>query len=138
MEQGRTSDVLTRPRSAFAARISGLNMLVGTWQDACVRAESGAEVHGLVTGPAPAEGEAAVAVFRPNAVAIFRQPPGGSPRNAIAATVTDLEPQGDRIRIRAGDLSADVTAQAVAELDLAPGVEVTFSVKANEVSVYRI
>ena len=52
--------------------------------------------------------------------------------------VTELEPQGDRIRVRAGDLSADVTAQAVAELDLAPGAEVTFSVKANEVSVYRL
>jgi molybdate transport system ATP-binding protein len=91
-----------------------------------------------VTGPAPADGEAAVAVFRPSAVSIYRQPPGGSPRNALAATVTDLEPQGDRIRVRAGDLSADVTAQAVAELDLAPGAEVTFSVKANEVSVYRI
>ena len=53
-------------------------------------------------------------------------------------TVTELEPQGDRIRVRAGDLSADITPQAVAELDLAPGSEVTFSVKANEVSVYRL
>ena len=52
--------------------------------------------------------------------------------------VTELEPHGDRIRVRAGDLSADVTAQAVAELDLAPGAEVTFSVKASEVAVYRI
>ena len=77
-------------------------------------------------------------MFPPTAVAVFRQPPGGSPRNVIGAVVTELEPQGDRIRVRAGELSADVTAQAVAELDLVPGTEVTFSVKANEVAVYRI
>jgi molybdate transport system ATP-binding protein len=40
--------------------------------------------------------------------------------------------------VRAGDLSADVTPQAMAELDLAPGTEVILSVKANEVSVYRL
>ncbi len=138
VEQGPTADVLSRPRSAFAARISGLNMLVGKWQDHSVRTDTGIDVHGQVSGPAPADGEPAVAVFRPNAVSVFRQPPGGSPRNALTAVVTELEPQGDRIRVRAGDLSADVTAQAVAELDLAPGAEVTFSVKANEVAVYRI
>jgi molybdate transport system ATP-binding protein len=138
VEQGPTAEVLARPRSGFAARIAGLNMLVGTWQDGCVRTDRGIDVHGLATGPTPPDGEAAIAVFRPTAVAVFRQPPGGSPRNALAATVTELEPHGDRVRVRAGDLSADVTAQAVAELDLAPGTEVTFSVKANEVSVYRI
>ena len=63
--------------------------------------------------------------------------PGGSPRNSLSAVVTEIEPYGDRIRVRAGELSADVTAQAVAELDLVPGVEVTFTVKANEVAVYR-
>ncbi len=138
VEQGPAADVLSRPRSAFAARIAGLNMLVGTWRGDGVHTPTGVDVHGLVTGPAPTDGEPAVAVFPPTAVAVFRQPPGGSPRNALSAVVTELEPQGDRIRVRAGDLSADVTAQAVAELDLAPGSEVTFSVKANEVSVYRL
>jgi molybdate transport system ATP-binding protein len=138
VEQGPTAEVLARPRSAFAARIAGLNMLVGKWHDDSVRTAGGIDVHGLVTGPPPAQGEDAVAVFRPSAVSVFRQPPGGSPRNALAAVVTELEPYGDRVRVRAGDLSADVTPQAVAELDLAPGAEVTFSVKANEVSVYRI
>lgn len=138
VEQGPAADVLATPRSAFAARIAGLNMLTGTWRQDGVHTDAGVAVHGMVTGPPPADGETAVAVFPPTAVAVFRQPPGGSPRNAIGVVVTELEPQGDRIRVRAGDLSADVTAQAVAELDIVPGTEVTFSVKANEVSVYRI
>jgi molybdate transport system ATP-binding protein len=52
--------------------------------------------------------------------------------------ITEIEPHGDRIRVRAGELSADVTARAVAELDLVPGTRVTFSVKANEVSAYPL
>ena len=45
----------------------------------------------------------------------------GSPRNTLTVTITDLEHLGDRLRVRAGDLRADVTPQAAADLDLAPG-----------------
>jgi len=41
------------------------------------------------------------------------------------------------VRVRAGDLAADISVLSVAELDLVPGVPVTFSVKAAEVAVYR-
>lgn len=136
VESGPTAAVLTRPRSAFAARIAGLDMVTGSWVDGAVRRRDGLLVHGTVEGPPPGDGDPVVAVFRPNAVAVYREPPGGSPRNALAVTVTDLEPHGDQVRVRAGDLAADVTAHAAAELDLAPGLPVTFSVKATEVSVY--
>jgi molybdopterin-binding protein len=66
--------------------------------------------------------------------------PGGSPRNALAATVTDLEPLGDRFRVRATagavPLQAEVTAGAVADLALVPGDRVHLIVKATEVSVH--
>jgi molybdate transport system ATP-binding protein len=136
VESGPSSEVLARPRSTFAARIAGLNMLAGTWQDGAVQGE-GVVVHGLATDPAPDEGNDVVAVFRPSAVSVFRVAPGGSPRNSLPVTVTDLEPHGDQVRVRAGDLSAEVTVLAAAELDLTPGVRVTFSVKASEVAVYR-
>jgi molybdate transport system ATP-binding protein len=138
VEQGPAAEILARPRSAFAARIAGLNMLTGTWHQDGVHTVGGTVIHGLVTGPPPSDGETAIAVFPPSVVSVFRQPPGGSPRNALAAVVTEIEPREDRIRIRADGLSADVTPQAVAELDLVPGTEVTFSVKANEVSVYKV
>jgi molybdate transport system ATP-binding protein len=137
VEQGPAAEVLTRPRSAFAARIAGLNILHGSWQGDRLQTPDGAAVQGMLDGPIPRDGDTAVAVFSPAAVSVFREPPGGSPRNVLAARITEIEPHGDRIRVRAAGLSADVTAQAVAELDLVPGADVTFSVKATEVAVYR-
>ena len=93
-------------------------------------------VAGIAADAVPAAGEEAVAVFRPGAVSVFHQAPGGSPRNSLAVTVTELEPRGDLVRVRAGHLAADVTVRSAAELDLAPGVPVFFAVKASEVAVY--
>ena len=136
VEDGTTREVLTRPRSAYAARVAGLNMLSGTADGSGVRAPDGLTVYG-VGGDARA-GDAAVAVFSPSAVSVFRRRPEGSPRNILQVALTELEPRGDQVRLRAANFSADVTAPVVAELDLAPGVEVYFAVKASEVAVYAI
>ncbi len=136
VEQGRCSDVLSKPRSAFGARIAGLNMIAGTWRDDAVLAPDGLRVGGQLTEPPPQPGDSVVAVFPPHAVSVFLETPGGSPRNALEVTITDLEPQSGRIRVRAAALSADITPQAAAELELAPGVRAFFVVKATEVSVY--
>jgi molybdate transport system ATP-binding protein len=77
-----------------------------------------------------------VAVFSPNAVAVYRTAPTGSPRNVMSGVVTEVEPHGHQVRIRIPGVTADVTPAAVAELDLAPGVDVVFTVKASEVAVY--
>lgn len=135
VEDGPTARVLSSPRSAFAARIAGLNMVRGKAEGHGVRSAQGQHVEGLTETPID-QGGNAVAVFRPSAVGVYVHAPGGSPRNVIPVTVTELEPLGDQIRVRAGDLSADITAAAVADLDLAPGVQVVFAVKANEVAVY--
>ena len=76
-------------------------------------------------------------LFDGNYMYLRRKPPGGSLRNVISVTITELEPQGDQIRVRTADLSADVTVAAVAELDLAPQTPVVFGVKASEVAIYR-
>ncbi len=147
VEDGPTEEVLSRPRSPFAARIAGLNLVDGTWTGEAV-ASDGEEVRGFPGGPSPAVGEPAVAVFSPSVVSVFAHDPGGSPRNALPVVVTLLEPLGDRVRVRAetaaapggsgsvSHLAADLTPQSVAELDLAPGSRVLFSVKASEVAVY--
>lgn len=141
VEEGPTSVVLTRPQSAFAARIAGLNMVTGTWHDGAVAAPDGTIVTGLAGDPAPVPGEPVVAVFRPSAVSVFATAPGGSPRTSLSVAITDLEPHGDQVRVHAArpgeqSLSADVTAHAAADLDLAPGMPVVFAVKASEVTVY--
>jgi molybdate transport system ATP-binding protein len=136
VEEGPTQEVLTRPRSAFAARFAGLNLVRVTWRDGAVQDEHGRRVVGEVDGPAPPTGGRAVAVFRPAAVSVFRTSPGGSPRTTLPVTVTAVEPSGDRLRVRADGLQAEITPTAAAELDLLPGDRVHFAVKATEVAVY--
>jgi molybdate transport system ATP-binding protein len=144
-ESGPTRQVLSRPRTEFAARIAGLNLVPGT---ACRDGLRTAD-HSVVAGgraPEASDGDAAVAVFQPAAVAVHTGPVLGSPRNVFPAVVAALEPRGDVIRVRARPASrgpawvttvaADVTPAAVAELDLAPGTDIFLAVKATEVAVY--
>ncbi|WP_235503291.1 ABC transporter permease [Aeromicrobium sp. Root495] len=138
VEVGPTREVLARPRSAFAAQVAGLNLVSGTWEGAAVVNPS-LTVRGLPTS-AVAAGAEVVAVFSPSAVAVFPQAPAGSPRNSFEATITDVEPLGDRVRIRtlAGSqaVAAEVTPGAAADLALVPGSRVHLLVKAVEVAVH--
>jgi molybdate transport system ATP-binding protein len=87
-------------------------------------------------------GEAAVAVFTPAAVAVYRDKPHGSPRNTLEVAVAELDSGGPSIRVRADEqpdgapgVAADITAESAAELRLAPGERVYFTVKAAEVTI---
>ncbi len=137
VESGATRDVLKHPRTPFTARIAGLNMVTGTAFGSGVRDAGGLQVEGLSASHL-STGTPAIAVFSPGAVSIFREQPHGSPRNVIDVTITALEPRDEQVRVRADELSADVTAPVVAELDLTPGTRVFFSVKASAVAVYPI
>ncbi|WP_425565916.1 TOBE domain-containing protein [Pseudonocardia ailaonensis] len=142
-EQGPTRDVLGRPRSAFSARIAGLNLIPGGWRSGALHTSDGTVVAGR--GEA-SEGEPAVAVFPPSAVAVHAQPPGGSPRNVLPVRLASIEPRGDVVRLRAAPrtggpswlegLAADVTPAAVADLAVEPGAELWFVVKAAEVGIH--
>ena len=140
VESGPTEQVLRHPRTSFAARIAGLNIIRGTAAGHAVREPSGAVIGGTVRTPL-VEGEPAVATFNPTAVSIFVEPPGGSPRNTIPVLITELEPRDDQVRVRADDadgrsLTADVTAPVVGELDLYPGRRAFYSIKATAVTIY--
>ena len=134
-EDGPTREVLARPRSRFAAGLAGLNLAAGTVTATGLRTASGQEFFGRHEDP-PVAGTAGVAAFPPSAVSVFLTEAHGSPRNSFPVTVTDLEPHGDQIRVRAGELAADVTPAASADLGLVPGARVYFVVKAGAVSIY--
>lgn len=137
VESGPSQEVLTRPKSEFAARLAGLNFVRGAVVDGGVRAADGSVIRGAdVDGLAA--GGSGVAVFDPAVVGVHLEPPGGSPRNVLSATVTELEPDGARVRVRAGELSAELTPAAVAELDLVVGTRVYLVVKASAVDVYPL
>jgi molybdate transport system ATP-binding protein len=150
VEQGATRDVLTRPRSAFAARIAGLNLVPGLGAPGGLRTADGTMVTGQHAGDDPVTGAPAVAVFPPTAVSVFRDRPYGSPRNVVQVRLAGMEPRGEVVRLRAepldggpawvAGLAADVTPGAVADLGaaetLAPGVPLWYAVKATEVQVH--
>lgn len=140
VESGPTQDVIQHPRTPFTARIAGLNLIDGTAVADGLRDPYGVHVHG-VERTSTVVGERAIAVFAPNVVAVDDRPPHGSPRNTFAVTVTELEPRDGQVRVRARDrtgrtLLADVTAPTVGDLDLYPGKEVFYAVKATAVTIY--
>lgn len=143
-ESGSTDDVLRHPRARFTARLAGLNLVRGVVDGTGVRDDSGLHVDGVRrAGEQMDQGDPAAAAFSPAAVSIHLAPPGGSPRNTIAVTITEFEPRGALVRVRGDDarghvIAADVTPHSVAELDLYPGRPVTFSVKAAAVTVYPL
>jgi molybdate transport system ATP-binding protein len=158
VESGLVAAVLARPRSAFAARVAGVNLIVGkaggsvldgsgtggseaNWAEGVVHTDDVA-VHGRADRAWVPAGRAA-AVFSPTAVSVHRELPEGSPRNTFGVQIAELTDRGGIVRVQAADRSdgsaglvADVTPAAVAELDLTPGRWVHFAVKAAEVQVY--
>ena len=78
VEQGPTAEVLARPRSGFAARIAGLDLVTGTACAGGLKAPDGTLVSGAASEPLD-DGEPAVAVFAPRSVAVHRERPGGQP-----------------------------------------------------------
>jgi molybdate transport system ATP-binding protein len=142
VEDGPVARVVAAPRSHFAARFAGVNLVAGTiGADGGLLAADGTRWYG--SGDTPGKDVHVVAVFSPAAVAVYRELPHGSPRNTVEVTVAALDSRGPGIRVRADDqsdgapgLAADITSDAAAELRLAPGERIFFSVKAQEVSIY--
>jgi molybdate transport system ATP-binding protein len=142
VEDGPTRTVLTEPRSAFAARIAGINLIAGAADEHSLLTVDGLRIQGMLDDTCVA-GEHAVAVFSPAAVAVHLTPPSGSPRNHLMVGIAEIEPRGELIRLhsadidgRTGSLIADITAAAAADLELVPGKQVYFAVKATEVQIY--
>ncbi|WP_167150082.1 ABC transporter permease [Actinomyces sp. ZJ308] len=161
VEQGPTARILSAPRSDFVARLTGTAVLTGLLDgeagSPALRLPSGRLVHGRPQED-PAEdaedtedrrvdrgetldpGAPGIALVPPDAVALYREAPHGSPRNFLACRVTGLERSGALVSVRleleeGRYLSAAVTAGAVAELGITEGREVFCVIKAVQVRI---
>ena len=136
LQLDRTAEVLVRPRSAFMARFAGLNLVRGTWRTEGIALES--ELLRAVAGSEIPAGTAVLGAFPPRAMELRLSwtDTAVEPGSVLHRTVRALEPHGELVRVRAGDLAADISAQHAAELHLQPGSEVLLSVPTEAVSVY--
>ncbi|MEE1617204.1 ABC transporter ATP-binding protein [Brachybacterium sp. J153] len=126
-EQGPTAELLTRPRTAFAARFAGLNLVRGTWDGSRV-ALGGGEGISARCGLAP--GAAVLAAFRPAGVRLVED-------RGLRRTVQSLAPRGDLVRVQTEDLAADLPPQEVARRHLVPGTAVRLAAAAEDVTAYE-
>jgi molybdate transport system ATP-binding protein len=135
VQRGPVAEVAAHPQTQYVARLVGLNLYPGVaGADAHVRISPEVDLATADQTEGPV-----FAAFAPTAVAVFRERPDGSPRNVFPARVQDLEMHGGTVRLKLDGVLpalADVSAAEVTELDLVPGREVWFAVKANEISVY--
>ena len=161
VEQGPTARILSAPRSDFVAHLTGTAVLTGVIDGDAeapgLRLPSGRVVHGRpredsADGHVGEQGHRddrnevlrpgapGIALVPPDAVALYRQAPHGSPRNVLTGRVTGLERSGALVSVRleleeGQRLSAAVTAGAVAELGITEGREVCCVIKAVQVRI---
>ena len=124
VESGPARTVLTAPRSMFAAKMAGLNLIRGTCAaPGVLRTPSGAELAG--TGDT-VPGAPGIALFGPQAVSVHLAPPP-SARNVLPAVIADLDVTGGTVHLRTAEgpdgrpgIAADLPVTATM-LDLVEG-----------------
>lgn len=133
------AEVTRHPRSPWIARMLGRNAWPGTaTETGTIALHDGG--HLLVVPDPPPPGTEILAVIAPEAVALHRDEPTGSPRNVRPGTIREITASGGRLRVLvttpgAPDLIAEITPESATELSLTEGIAVWTSVKATEVVV---
>ena len=124
------SELVARPADAFVASFTGANLLHGIATPAEglteVRLGSGERVFSTDT----ATGEVGVVVY-PWEIAVSREPTHDSPLNVLCGGVGSVFAVGNRVRVRIGPVTAEVTPSSVDRLELERGGVAYASFKAT-------
>jgi molybdate transport system ATP-binding protein len=128
---GTPRELVSQPADPFVASFTGANLLHGAVElhdngVTRVRLQSGE----LVYSTDRAEGEVGVVVY-PWDVSIGRVHADDSAMNLVQGEVASVAHVGNRVRVRVGPLTAEVTEASAERLDLAVGSRVYASFKAT-------
>lgn len=131
LQLGTAAELVAAPADAFVAGFAGANLLRGV----AAAGPDGLTAVALDAGftafsTDSARGKVALAVY-PWEVSVAREMPDDSAVNHVRAPITSLVPLGNRVRIRIGPLTAEVTARSVERLELREGNVVVASFKAT-------
>jgi molybdate transport system ATP-binding protein len=131
VQLGTPKELLTAPATPFVADLVGGNLLFGRAErreDGLTEVELDDGTRVLSTDEA--SGEVALLVY-PWEITLARAAGDDSSRNHIRGTVEELVPLGNRVRVRVGPLTAEVTAASADRLGLRVGEPVVASFKAT-------
>jgi molybdate transport system ATP-binding protein len=131
VQAGRPEELIAAPATPFVGELAGTNLLPGTASRrgdelTVVALEDGLE---LVAADA-AEGDVNVLVH-PWDVSLARTAPADSMQNHVRGEIESLVPVGNRVRVRVGRLTAEITSVSARTLDLREGQTVVASFKAT-------
>jgi molybdate transport system ATP-binding protein len=125
------ADLVAAPADGFVASLAGGTLVGGVARATGdglteVRLGGGAVVYSTE----PAVGPVSVVVY-PWEVSLGFEPAADSALNHVQGEVVSVTPVGNRVRVRVGELTAEVTAASAERLGLAPGRPVVASFKAT-------
>lgn len=128
---GTPEALVAAPADPFVASFTGANLLRGQAEPVedgltSIRLESGDVVYSTDR----ASGDVGVVVY-PWDVAVGRMQVDGSALNLVAGEVASVVPVGNRVRVRIGPLTAEVTAASAEKLELGRGGTAYASFKAT-------
>jgi ABC-type sulfate/molybdate transport systems ATPase subunit len=131
LQVAEPSDLVAAPADAFVASFTGANLLRGVASPGpsgltAVALDAGFTAYTVDQG----RGSVAVAVY-PWEVAVAHETPDDSAVNHVRAPIASIVPLGNRVRVRVGPITAEVTAQSAERLRLEEGDVVVASFKAT-------
>lgn len=129
---GDADQIRSQPKSRWVADLIGWNVFEGIGDASSVILPNGVQVATAALELA----DQTTLMISPSSVALFVERPSGSPRNSWLCRVRQVERLDGLARVSLVgpvDLYADVTPDAVNDLDLTPGKEIWATVKATEV-----
>jgi molybdopterin-binding protein len=131
LQLGSAAELLAAPADGFVASFTGANLLHGTARPGAeglteVVLDAGGSAFSTDAGV----GRVGVAVY-PWEVALARSEAADSALNHVRGEVRSLVTLGNRVRVRIGPLTAEITAASAERLALAEGESVVASFKAT-------
>jgi len=131
LQLGTSAELLAAPADAFVASFTGANLLHGTARPGLDGlTEVVLDDASLAYSTDEGGGRVGLAVY-PWEIALARSEPSDSSVNHVSGEVRSLVSLGNRVRVRVGPLTAEITAASAARLALREGEPVVASFKAT-------
>jgi ABC-type sulfate/molybdate transport systems ATPase subunit len=130
-QTGAPAELVAAPADAFVASFTGANLLHGTAEPSANGATRVRLQDGTIVSTADAAGGEVVLAVYPWDITVGHAPPADSAMNVIGGAVRSVTELGNRVRVAIGPVTAEITTESLARLDLRTGSVAFASFKAT-------